>query len=125
MNKRSFFNKKDILILFAVIIAALILLNLFRLFSDGEGSYVQIIHDGQVIKELPLDTDTAFTPDFNSSIIIEIKDGSAAFAHSDCPDKICIKTGKLSISGQTAVCLPNKLSIVVKSKKGNDVDAVL
>lgn len=42
--------------------------------------------------------------------IIEIKDGEVYMSHADCPDHICIETGKLR-PDTPIVCLPNRLVI--------------
>lgn len=38
-------------------------------------------------------------------------DGGIAFASSDCPDKICVRSGVLRFPGQSAACLPNRVVI--------------
>lgn len=40
-----------------------------------------------------------------------------SFYESDCSDKICVNTGKLSKLGDIAVCLPNKVICAVVSQK--------
>ena len=40
---------------------------------------------------------------------IEIDGQSIRFAQSTCPDQVCVRTGTLTRSGQTAVCLPNRV----------------
>ncbi len=47
------------------------------------------------------------------------------FLESDCPDKICVKTGWLSHSGEIAVCLPNKIIIKLEQNKNQNVDGVV
>ncbi len=47
------------------------------------------------------------------------------FLESDCPDKICVKTGWLSHSGEIAVCLPNKIIIKLEQDKNQNVDGVV
>ncbi|MBQ8966646.1 NusG domain II-containing protein [Ruminococcus sp.] len=42
--------------------------------------------------------------------VIEIKDGEVRMTHADCPDHICIETGKLR-PDTPIVCLPNRLVI--------------
>ena len=42
--------------------------------------------------------------------------------YADCPDKICIKQGKINKKGQTISCLPNKISISISNN--DDVDIV-
>lgn len=43
--------------------------------------------------------------------IIVIEDGKAFFRNSPCPDKLCVKAGKIQTSGQWAGCLPNQIFI--------------
>lgn len=45
--------------------------------------------------------------------IIDIHDGKARFAASPCPGKQCVHTGWVSHGGESATCLPNRVSLVV------------
>ncbi|EPR11433.1 NusG domain II-containing protein [Ruminiclostridium papyrosolvens] len=47
------------------------------------------------------------------------------FLESDCPDKVCVKTGWLSHPGEIAVCLPNKMIIKLEQDKNQNVDGVV
>ncbi len=47
------------------------------------------------------------------------------FLKSDCPDKICVKTGWLRHPGDIAVCLPNKIIIKLEQGKDQNVDGVV
>jgi hypothetical protein len=55
------------------------------------------------------------------------EDGSIAFEQSDCPEKICIRAGKLHLPGQFAACLPNGLilKIVALEEDENDADIIV
>lgn len=123
MDKRNFFTKKDLIIILAVLVLSALLFLLFSLYTKGQSEYVQIIYEGEVIDTLPLDTDMEYSPVTNENIVIEIRDSRARFKTSDCPDKVCVNTGWLSSPGQTAVCLPNKISIVIQTSVA-DKDAV-
>lgn len=48
-----------------------------------------------------------------------LQPGAISFYHSDCPDQICVRTGKLTKPGETAVCLPGRVSVRVVSS-GSD-----
>ncbi len=123
MYKHNFFAKKDIIVIFAVLLTAVIIFVVFAFYTKGKSEYVQIIYNNSIIDELPLNEDTIYIPETNSNVVIEIKDNKVHFKSSDCPDKVCVNTGWLSQPGQTAVCLPNRLSIVVKAAKSeNAVD---
>ena len=39
-------------------------------------------------------------------LVLEIEDGKARVRESGCPDKVCVHSGWLTRSGQTAACVP-------------------
>ncbi len=125
MNNRKFFNNRDIAAIAVIFLLALALYTGYRLYMGNSASYAEVIYDGQVIEKLPLNEDREYTPEINNNIVIEVKDKRIHFKHSDCPDKICVNTGWLSRAGQTAVCLPNKISVVVKGKGSDNIDAAI
>jgi hypothetical protein len=49
---------------------------------------------------------------------IEISEGRVRMVDSDCPDKLCVRTGWISRPGESIVCLPNKVVIEIKSGEG-------
>lgn len=48
---------------------------------------------------------------------IVIANGEVWMEEADCPDKLCISQGKISRSGQTIICLPNKVMVTIKGGK--------
>lgn len=77
---------------------------------------VQISVDGTVIRELPLSQDADLTLESQNGGTnhLVIKDGKASVTEASCPDKICVRQGEVSESGQTIVCLPNKVVITIQ-----------
>ena len=41
---------------------------------------------------------------------------------ANCPDKLCIKQGKIDSNGQKIVCLPNKTVVEIRSEKESEDD---
>ncbi len=98
-----------------------------NIISRSDMLYAEIYHEDILIKSIELneEDDYYITLDEIPFITFHVYHGSIAFYDSSCPDKICIKSGYLKISGQSAVCLPNKTHIAVHSKDGTDIiDAV-
>lgn len=89
-------------------------------FLSPEPQYAVITADGTEIACLPLDTDCVYH--IGETNTIEISGGQVRMTEADCPDKVCIHTGKISQSGQTIVCLPNRVVIFI-SGKNPGVDA--
>ena len=50
--------------------------------------------------------------EYGKNVII-IKDEQVFVESADCPDKTCVKQGKVMKTGQSIVCLPHRLTITV------------
>lgn len=51
-------------------------------------------------------------------VSFQIKDQKIRFVDVDCPDHICENAGFLSMEGQTAVCMPNRVSLSIYGEEG-------
>jgi hypothetical protein len=59
--------------------------------------------------------------------VIEIGSNWVRMSDSDCPNKLCVKQGKIYKVGDSVICLPNKVSITIagrNKKTEEEVDAV-
>ncbi|MCX8084545.1 MAG: NusG domain II-containing protein [Calditerrivibrio sp.] len=61
--------------------------------------------------------------EFGKRVKMEIKDGKVRFLSSDCKDKICLQFGYIETCGESAVCVPNRVAIVIECEK-RDYDGV-
>ncbi|HEY5585860.1 MAG TPA: NusG domain II-containing protein [Ruminiclostridium sp.] len=59
------------------------------------------------------------------SVTIVAEYNRICFLDSTCHDKICVKAGWLSKSGDLAVCLPNRTIIKIQQKNKTDLDGVV
>jgi hypothetical protein len=56
--------------------------------------------------------------------VVAIREGTAEVLSSPCPEKICVKTGKISKPGQWIACLPNKVFVAVRGRRNEQPDAI-
>lgn len=56
-------------------------------------------------------------------LCIEIVDGKAFVRESNCPDGVCVASASISRTGETILCAPAGVSLMVKGGDG-DVDFV-
>lgn len=117
-------KKADIITLAVVLVAAALAFLCINLFASA-GSVAVVEQNGKVIAELPLGEDATFEVKSGEKVTntIIIKDGSADMVSADCPDKICVNHRKISKSGESIVCLPNKVIVTVRGG-GAEVDGV-
>ena len=117
--------KRDIFLIAAFLCVALIIYA-FLYLSSSEGDIVIVKVDGTVVKELPLNQDDEFTVSgFQGGInSIIIRNGSVLASDADCPDKLCVKTGKINRAGETIVCLPHRVVVEIKMDSVSDNDYI-
>lgn len=94
--------------------------------TSGNQLVADITVDGKVISSVSLEnksTSNLIVPEGYPGVEIEIKDGKIRIKESDCPDRVCVRTGWLSHNGDTSICVPYKIIVKIKSVD-IDVDAV-
>ena len=117
--RNKLFRRADILLVFAcLLLAAVFFLQSFLTPSDGMavieqngievGRYALSQIQKEEILQLPGEID----------VQILLEPGAASFLSSDCPDQICVRTGKLTKPGEAAVCLPARVSLRIVSSQG-------
>lgn len=107
-----------------VIFAACLLL-ISPFFFRG-GSTVSIYVDGRLYAQRALSENTtvAVSGKYGKNTVC-IKDKSVYITKSDCPGKQCMH-GKISACGQSLVCLPHRLSVVIENThQKNETDVIL
>lgn len=117
-KERSFFKKGDIIIIFSVIAAALLLFAWTRLGKSSKNAVAEVYVDGALYKTIDLAKVTEpYTLEIDAQLHVhlEVMPGSIRFTESECRDKICINTGKLSAPPDYAACLPARVAVKVVS----------
>jgi len=127
----KFFKKTDIIIILGILIISGIGWGIYHYAFAGEKVKAEIYYYSELVKTIDLDTgkEESFSLPQDKNVVFHLyKDGSIAFIESDCPDKVCIRSGKLRSAGQYAACLPNGfvMKIVPKGERSpEDADIVV
>ena len=111
MSKKLYY---DIVLILVLLIAALSVFIVMKSFSR-DGSYVIVRVDGEETCRYLLSEDGEYSLNGGSNLLV-INDGKAYVSYADCPDKVCVRTGKISLSGERIVCLPNRVEIFVEGE---------
>jgi hypothetical protein len=120
------FKRGDIVLIAGIAAIALLLMawNTFRAGPDRQITAV-ITRNGSIIRQI--DLNDLKKPEYiylNQGIkqVILAEKGRIRFLKSDCPNKICVKTGWLTKAGDKAVCVPSKVVITVVGDNNKKVD---
>ena len=108
----------------ALIIIAVIFLMLW-LIPKPQGGTVIVSLNGEVYKEVSLNENSVIPieTEFGKNTVV-IEKGEVFVTDADCPDGLCEKD-RISKSGESIVCLPNRLSVTVEGKNKEEVDVIL
>ncbi len=87
---------------------------LYFLLRQGQtaGAEVLVRVNGQETARYSLAEEGEYALNGGSNILV-ISGGEAWLREANCPDKLCVRQGKIHLSGQTITCLPNKLTVTV------------
>ena len=118
-------RKADV-VLFFILLATGLLISWTSLTAGTEGEKVLVTVSGQTygIYDLREDRSVEIARDGHTNNII-IEDGHVSMAYSDCANQVCVDTGAIHLSGDSIVCLPNKVMIeITGGGKDGDVDVI-
>ena len=117
------FRAGDLIICFAVVAMAVLL---FVLPFTKSGSSVLAVSVGGSTQRYELGQDREFVLENNGIMLnVKIEAGEASVVLSTCPDKVCVRTGKISEKGQIIVCAPADIAIWIESGEEDGYDGVI
>ena len=97
----------------------------FRLFGFEKGTAVVVSVDG-VVSSYPLNIDrTMVIENEGIELTLVIKNGKAYIESSDCPEKNCVRCGKIEKNGDVIICVPSKVYIKIVGEGDMDYDFIL
>lgn len=111
---RKIVTGTDVVILILLVVAGITGYIAFKR-SMKHGGNVNVRVDGKLVRTVSLDDDGEYRIDGSDSgyNILVVKNGSAYVKEADCPDRLCVKQGKVSGEGETVICLPHKVVIEI------------
>jgi hypothetical protein len=136
----------DFLVIAVVVLTSLSLWSRIFLAGATEGRTVEVVAEGVIVLRYELDTgkllytnadidrlldeyepgtDEENHPmirlaDHGVHFVLLLRDGKVRFAESDCPDRVCVNTGFISLSGQIAACVPAGVLVRVTGVPSED-----
>lgn len=119
--------KWDILLLAGILLAALLIWMSSQLINHGRADSVFVLQDGEVIASYPLSEDRTAIISYgeNEYNLLMISDEAVFVSDADCPDRLCVSQKAISRKGESIICLPHKLVIVIDSEEEGEVDAIV
>lgn len=110
-------NKRAVIVLSVIIVLLVVCSLYFVLMNNSQGNstafvyvnnslYMTIDLSEKKYIEYTVETEYGY-----NKIVVE--NASICVSESDCPDKTCVKTGKIKNSGRPIICIPHRLEIII------------
>lgn len=124
MNEDNKTKHNDLMLIGGLLIAALIVFAYFKVIkphsteTSNDELILEISEDNKILYssalgdiELPFSYEVSSDGGYNTFTAEELEDGSIGIscADADCPDKVCVETGTISMADEVIVCLPHKV----------------
>ena len=109
-------RKKDLIFIFSLLIVAVFLLLIQRVYGNaqGEADMIKITVNQKLYGTYDLNKNQTITIQNDSGInTIQIQNKEVWMEEADCPDGYCKEQGHISKNKQTIVCLPHKLVVEI------------
>jgi hypothetical protein len=123
-------KRYDIIIILIIMVISFTSWIIYQSFMTNQIAKAEIYYQSRLVKtvDLKLGVEKYFSIDENKNVLFHLfSDGSICFEESNCPNKLCVKTGRISKPGQFAACIPNHilLKIVPADDGDRDVDMII
>ncbi|HBE09567.1 MAG: NusG domain II-containing protein [Eubacterium sp.] len=107
-------TKADLILLIMIIILGTGTFFLVKMLAR-EGKHVRVSVDGKVLMTVPLDKNDSYEikgydGGYNRLVI---KDNKAYISEADCPDRLCVKQGRIGKEQETVICLPHRVVVEI------------
>lgn len=121
---KGFVRKADI-ILFIILISFGIASSVWLGMTSRSGDKATVTVDGKTYGVYSLSEDkTISVKQGNKLNIIKIKHGFVTMSEASCDNQVCVKHKAISKTGESIICLPNKVVVSIGGKGANKYDSV-
>lgn len=115
-------KKTDMYFISVILMIAIAVLGFYFFLGKKQGNVVIAQYDGNVIGVYPLDQDTEVL--LNQTNKLCIQDGLVTIKEATCKDQICVLHHPIQKTGESIICLPNKIVVTIESEDFSELDAM-
>lgn len=106
-------KRNDILLFTGALVFALILFFFTQIGKKTGTVAVVTVNGSEKGRFLLSEEKTVVIPGTKTKCVLEIKDGKVFMAEAGCQDKVCVKQGRKSQTGERIICIPNGVVVEI------------
>lgn len=109
-------KRKDFILIGLVLIVMVLSFGVNFIMNNKDSDYIEIYVDNKLYKTYSIYDEDEFRINTKDGYnIVKIHDYGVEITEASCPDKVCVKSGFITKSSESIVCLPNKVNIKIKT----------
>lgn len=121
---KGIIRKADILLAFALAVIGVGASIWISSYSTA-GNRVVIESDGRTYGSYPLSANRMITVTHgNHSNTVRIQDGTVSVTEASCHNQVCVKHKAIHTTGESIICLPNKMVVKITGKGDSEYDGI-
>ncbi|MBQ8765566.1 MAG: NusG domain II-containing protein [Clostridia bacterium] len=117
---KKLITKKDFILLLVVLVIGVVWILLGN--SANKGTTAEIKVDGEIVETISLDGE--FLEKEINGVTVCRENGEIYIKEAVCPDKVCVRSGRISKAGEGIICAPNRVAVEIDGKNKNQLDAL-
>lgn len=119
-------QKKDLKLIIVVLVAILSFYVVNLIVNSKKGTSVEVYVDNKLYKTIDINDEVEFKiKGKNGYNIVRVHDKGVEMVEASCPDKVCVHTGFINKPSQSIVCIPNKVTIKIKTDKKDSHEDII
>lgn len=119
-------QKKDLKLIIVVLVAILGFYLVNLIVNSKKGTSVEVYVDNKLYKTIDINDEVEFKiKGKNGYNIVRVHDKGVEMVEASCPDKVCVHTGFINKPSQSIVCIPNKVTIKIKTDKKDSHEDII
>ena len=109
-------KKKDIVLFLCIVASSILTFAVLWVTLSPRGDVAVISVNGEEYARLPLKEDAELwvSTEYGENLVV-VKNGEVYIKEADCPDKVCVRTGKANAL-KSVVCAPHRLTVTVETE---------
>ncbi|MBC6695999.1 NusG domain II-containing protein [Terrisporobacter mayombei] len=109
-------KRKDFILIGLVLIVIVVSFGVNFIINNKDSDYIEIYVDNKLYKTYSIYDEDEFRINTKDGYnIVKIHDHGVEITEASCTDKVCVKSGFITKSSESIVCLPNKVNIKIKT----------
>lgn len=123
---KQYIKKADIILLILLVVIGVVS-TVYVTASKSGGDTVLVEKNGELFGTYSLfedkEIDVPAIDTITTDLHVSIKNGSVEVTESGCANQVCVKHSAISQTGESIICLPNRVVVKIEGK-GGGYDAV-